>query len=275
MEILKVKSNGMSEMKSRKWAKFWFQRILGDYFIGRKCRSQWLLRELSLVGSNKTFRLKKCLDAGCDDGTITVLLAKRYPEWQITGIDKNEEAIRVAKYRKHLYEIKNVHFAQADLFGLDRLSFDKGTFDLVVILDVMEHIKDDIVLLKKSNQLLSSEGILILHVPARDQYHFLKKPYLRPHPNHVRSGYSEDEIIHKLERTGFRVSSIKATIRAGATLACDIDNYLAMYRKRTLLIFLLQLLLLPLSYSLVRFDLLCRDRHGNGIIIKAIKESKI
>lgn len=275
MEILKAKFNRMSEMKNPEQVKIWFQRILGDYFIGRKCRSQWLLRELSFISSNKTFRLKKCLDAGCDDGTITVLLAKKYPKWQITGIDKNEEAIRAAKYRRCLYQTKNVHFVQADLFRLDGLSFCKGTFDLVTSLDVMEHIQDDILLLKKFNQLLSSEGILILHVPTKDQRHFLKRPYLRPHPDHVRIGYSKEEIVHKLERTGFRVSSIKTTIRAGATLACDINNYLAIYKKRTLLFFLLQLLLLPLLYFLAGFDLLCRGQHGNGIIIKAIKEPKI
>ncbi len=274
MEILKAKFNGMSEMKNPEQVKIWFQRIFGDYFIGRKCRSQWLLRELSSISGEKTFRLKKCLDAGCDDGSITVLLAKKYPKWQITGIDKNKEAVRVARYRKRLYQIKNVHFVQADLLELDGSSFCEGNFDLVTSLDVLEHIENDIFLLKKFNRLLRPEGILILHVPAKDQSHFLKKPYFKPHPNHVRSGYSEDEIIHKLERTGFRASSIKTTIRAGATLACDINNYLAIYKERTVLFSLFQVLLLPLLFFLVRFDVLCRDQHGNGIIIKAIKELK-
>ena len=237
MEIHKAKFNGMSEMKNPERVKIWFQRIFGDYFTGRKCRSQWLLRELSSISGEKTFRLKKCLDAGYDDGSITVLLAKKYPKWQITGIDKNKHAIRVARYRKRLYQIKNVHFVQADLFRLDRLSFYEGNFDLVTTLDVLEHIEDDIALSKNFNPLLRPEGILTLHVPAKDQYHFLKKSYFRSHPDYIRSGYSEDEIIHKLERTGFKVSLIETTIRASVTLACDINNYLAIYRKRALLFF--------------------------------------
>ncbi len=275
MEILRVKPKEMSEMKSFEQAKIWFQKISGDYFIGRRSRSQWLLRELTSNSGDKTLQLKNCLDAGCDDGTITILLARKYPKWQIVGIDKNEKAIRAAKYRKCLYQVKNVRFVQADLFSLDRLSIYKETFDLIMSLDVIEHIEDDILFLKKFNQLLRLEGILILHLPAADQRHFLKRPYLRFHPDHVRSGYSKEEIIHKLEKAGFRVSSIKTTIRVSATLACDIENYLAVYRKKTLLFFVLQLLSLPLLYFLVRFDLLCGEQRGNGIIIKAIKESKI
>ncbi len=275
MEILKTKFNRMSKMKNPEQAKIWFQRIFGDYFIGRKCRSQWLLRELSFISSDKTLRLKKCLDAGCDDGTITVLLAKKYPKWQITGIDKNEEAIRAAKYRRCLHHTKNARFVQADLFRLDGLSFCKGNFDLLISLDVLEHVEDDIVLLKEFNRLLRSEGILILHVPAKNQWHFLKRPYLRSHhSDHVRTGYSQEEIINKLKRTGFKTCSITRTFRKGTTLVWDINNYLAVHRKRTSLFFFLQLLLVPLLCFLVRFDLLYSDQPGNGIIIKAIKVRK-
>ncbi len=275
MEILKAKFNGMSEMKNPEQVKIWFQRIFGDYFIGRKCRSQWLLRELSSISGEKTFRLKKCLDAGCDDGTITVLLARKYPKWQITGIDKNEEAVRVARYRKRLYQIKNVHFVQADLLELEGSSFCEGNFDLVTSLDVLEHIENDIFLLKKFNRLLRQEGILILHVPAKDQSHFLRKPYFRSHPDHIRSGYTKKEIIDKVVKAGFNIYSLRRTFGAAATLGCDIENYLTVYRKAALLLSLVKISLLPLLHFLVRLDLLCSSKTGNGIMIKALKEQKL
>jgi len=270
-----VKFNGMSEMKNPEQVKIWFQRIFGDYFIGRKCRSQWLLRELSSISGGKTFRLKKCLDAGCEDGSITVLLAKKYPKWQITGIDKNKEAIRVARYRKRLYQMKNVHFVQADLLELDGSSFCERNFDLVTSLDVLEHIEKDISLLKKFNRLLRPAGILILHVPAKDQSHFLKKPYFRFHPDHIRSGYTKKEIIDKVVKAGFKIYSLRPTFGAAATLGCDIENYLTVYRKATLSLSLVKFSLLPLLHFLVQLDLLCSGKTGNGIIIKALKEQKL
>lgn len=234
-----------------------------------------MLRELNSISNGKILHSKKCLDAECGDGTITVLLAKKYPKWQITGIDKDEETIRAVRYRKRLYRLRNARFVQADLLELDGSPFCEGTFDLVMILDVMEHIKDDIVLLKRFNQLLSSEGILILHVPAKDQYHFLRKPYFRSHPDHIRSGYTKKEIIDKVVKAGFNIYSLRRTFGAAATLGCDIENYLTVYRKATLLLSLVKISLLPLLHFLVQLDLLCSSKTGNGIMIKALKEQKL
>lgn len=264
----------MSELINYEQVKTWFQRFFGDHHIGRRSRFLWLIRELDSSVSIEMRAPKKCLDVGCGDGTITILLANKYPEWQITGMDVDEREIETAKCRSHLWQMENVDFIQADLLKLNDL-ISCEDFDLIISLDVLEHVDDDVTFLKTINQLLKLGGTLVLHIPTKDQWHFLKRPYLRPHPDHVRTGYSEEEIIHKLERTDFKIFSITRTIRIGTTLACDINNYLAIYRKRTSLFFLLQLLLLPLLCFLVRFDLLCKNQHGNGIIIKAIKERKI
>jgi len=261
----------MGELISYEQIEAWFQRIFGDYFIGRKCRSQWLLRELKSVSDGKILHPQRCLDAGCGDGTITLLLAKKYPEWEITGVDKGEEAIRVAKYRRCLNRTRNVRFVLTDLFELDDSSFHKKDFDLVTSLDVLEHIEDDIVVLEKFNWLLRPEGFLILHVPAKDQYHFLRKAYFRSHPDHIRSGYTNKEIIGKLVQARFKVCSLRRTFGTIATLGCDIENYLSAYTNTTALLGLAKLFLLPLLHFLVGFDLLCSGKIGNGILITAVK----
>ena len=163
---------------------------------------------------------------------------------------------------------------QTDLFRLDRLSFCNGTFDLVTALDVMEHIEDDIFVLKEFSRLLGPAGILILHVPAKDQYHFLGKSYFRCHPDHIRSGYTKKEIIDKVVKAGFNIYSLRRTFGAASTLGCDIENYLTVYRKATLLLSLVKISLLPLLHFLVQLDLLCSSKIGNGIMIKALKNRK-
>jgi len=122
--------------------------------------------------------------------------------------------------------------------------------------------------------LLRPEGILILHVPAKDQYHFLKKSYFRSHPDHIRSGYTNKEIIDKVVKAGFKVYSLRQTFGAVATLGCDIENYLVIHRKTIPLFSLAKFFLLPLLHFLVQFDLLCSSKIGNGIMIKALKNRK-
>lgn len=221
----------MSEPIDYERVKTWFQRFLGDHYIGRTSRFLPLIRELDCSLSIKVSGPKKCLDVGCGNGTITILLAKKYPEWQITGMDIDEREIETAKYRSHPWQVKNVDFIQAGLLKLNHL-ISCEDFDLIISLDVLGDVDDDVAVLKRVNQLLKLGDTLVLRIPTKDRWHLLKKSYSRLHPDDVRGGYSEEEIIYKLRRTGFKTSSITRTTRVGTTLACDVNNYLAVYRKR-------------------------------------------
>lgn len=98
------------------------------------------------------------LDIGCGTGTMLGYLG-RYGEAQ--GIDADEEAVRFC----HERGVANVH-----LVTEEKLPFDDATFNLVTMLDVLEHITDDKGKLREVYRVLKPGGALLLSVPA---YQFL------------------------------------------------------------------------------------------------------
>jgi len=71
----------------------------------------------------------RILDIGTGSGCIALALRKRHPEWNVTGMDISEEAIRIAKENAVRNNIE-ADFLVADILSdqIERI----GTFDLVV-----------------------------------------------------------------------------------------------------------------------------------------------
>ncbi|MCF3105559.1 trans-aconitate 2-methyltransferase [Streptomyces roseoverticillatus] len=65
----------------------------------------------------------RIVDLGCGPGNVTALLAERWPEARITGLDNSEEMLRDARAR-----VRGVSFAYADL----REWAPEETYDLII-----------------------------------------------------------------------------------------------------------------------------------------------
>jgi release factor glutamine methyltransferase len=68
------------------------------------------------------------LDLGTGTGAIALALASEKPDWQITGIDKNEEAVTLAKQNGQSNKLQQVCFKQSDWFS----DVSDVKFDLIV-----------------------------------------------------------------------------------------------------------------------------------------------
>lgn len=79
---------------------------------------------------------QKVLDVGCGDGTFALLAAKRGID--ITGVDLSEENIRHAQDRAEA-EGLGASFVVGDA---ERVPFSDASFDVVVSLQVLEHLPD-------------------------------------------------------------------------------------------------------------------------------------
>jgi SAM-dependent methyltransferase len=91
------------------------------------------------VSRNK-LEFLSCADVGCGAGLVTELLAKRFASSQFEGFDESADAKEFWKQRQVL---GNLTFKNEDVFGLPR------DFDLIVCLDVFEHVEDYFGFLKK------------------------------------------------------------------------------------------------------------------------------
>jgi SAM-dependent methyltransferase len=98
----------------------------------------------------------RLLDVGCGLGFF-VKHVTRYPSWQASGCEISRTAVEFAQQKLGL---RNVHCGKVE----DAL-FEKGSFDIITLWDVIEHIPDPDALLSSIIPLLSDDGLLFLHTP--------------------------------------------------------------------------------------------------------------
>lgn len=101
------------------------------------------------------------LDIGCGTGTLTFFLAQK--GHKITGIDISQNAIDLCKKNAKEIGLNNIRFSQAEF---PNISLVKNTFDMIIFTEVIEHIKDDNLAIRRIADLLKPGGILILSTPS-------------------------------------------------------------------------------------------------------------
>lgn len=103
----------------------------------------------------------KVLDIGCGVGTIDFYLAKKCS--LITGVDYSYKAIKMAELNAQKLGIsENLKFYQRK-FPEQGIW---GKYDMVLCLEVLEHIKDDELAVEKIKNLLCKNGIALFSVPS-------------------------------------------------------------------------------------------------------------
>ena len=103
----------------------------------------------------------RVLDVGCGPGTITADLATRVPQGQVVGIDRAGDVLAVARREAGLQGRANVAFGVADA---RRLAFGDGTFDVVHVHQVLQHLSDPVGALAEMRRVCRAGGL----VAARD-----------------------------------------------------------------------------------------------------------
>lgn len=160
----------------------------GPRFISRR---RLIRRLVDAVGPKRT------LDIGCGSGLITKVLAEASAE--VVAVDVSEEAIAVS--RDVLGEAHNVQLKVADVFqSRDTISDWRGSFDLVVLSEVLEHIHDDEGALATVPELLGEQGWLLLTVPGNPELWNTEDEQAE----HVRR-YTREELRRKLAKSGFEI----------------------------------------------------------------------
>ncbi len=102
---------------------------------------------------------KKVLDLGCGGGYFAYLAKQRGAE--VIGVDYSQSAINFAKNR-----YKDIDFRVADALTLKE--FSDSTFDLVLLMDVIEHIKNQDESLNEIRRILKNEGKLLISTDLDD-----------------------------------------------------------------------------------------------------------
>ncbi|MCM8787819.1 MAG: class I SAM-dependent methyltransferase [Candidatus Omnitrophica bacterium] len=108
----------------------------------------------------KTFvKDKFVLDAGCNIGDGTIILASRAKK--IFAFDIDSTAI---EYANKYFKTENIYYFVKDACNLD---FKDKTFDVVVSLEVIEHLLEQDKFLYELKRVLKDDGIAIISTPNK------------------------------------------------------------------------------------------------------------
>lgn len=134
----------------------------------------------------------RILDIGCGTGAM---LGELDELGEAVGFDTSGEALAFARTRTSAYLIRGE--APGDLADID------DRFDLILLLDMLEHADNDIAVLRASAGLLRGGGSLIATVPA---YQWLYAP--RDTYHHHRRRYSKGRLRESMTLCGLDVDLI-------------------------------------------------------------------
>lgn len=170
-------------------------RLLGVPIVGLRIRLRRLRR---LLPPDAT----RVLDGGCGRGVITRQLAWRYPRAMIDAIDQDEQGQQVNQNIAQVCHITNCRFLVGDLTALD----SDSQYDLIVSVDNLEHIENDLDVLRRFYRAMKPEGTLVIHVP----HYYRRWPLFKwsrnfEVPGHVRPGYHLPELTERVRRAGFTI----------------------------------------------------------------------
>ena len=97
----------------------------------------------------------KILDIGCGGGLITEPMSRLGAN--ITGIDASEKNIKIAKAHLKKNKLK-INYKCASPENLNQ----KENFDVILNLEIIEHVEDVELFLEKSSKLLKKDGLMFV-----------------------------------------------------------------------------------------------------------------
>ncbi len=197
----------------------WTLRLIGNPHAGARLRLRSLLQAIQYLEAEHGLKMARAqiLDAGSGKAEYSFFMAHRYPLARVTGQELEAAKVSRANATARALGLQTLRFREGDLLSLSTLE----EFDLVICLDVLEHIQDDQAAIEALYHALKPRGFLILHVPNLIRPHFHIEE-----PGHVRDGYDNEQMRLNLKRAGFEVLQIRNPIGPCGRWADDLCEVL-------------------------------------------------
>jgi len=209
---------------------------------------------------------EKVLDAGCGNGIYLQEFGNKYAI-QGLGIDVRKNRIASAKRI-------NKYLGRRDIFWaspLEKVNLGKNKFDKVICLEVLEHIEDDGGVLRKLSVNLKKGSLFVISIPMKgtaltkeqeEDRNFRPKKY-----EHVRSGYTVDDIKSLAKSSGLKIVSIDKYFFLISRYMVKLQQYIYKSNLVVLNLFLSPLLLIISSLD----GLIKVYPRGYMVVLKKIK----
>lgn len=249
-----------------------FYKMLDLLFL----RAWYVNNELRKLAAEKNGPIN-ILDAGSGYGQYSYRMAKLFPKAQILGLEvKTEQIEDCNNFFSQQGFADRVKFGYADLTNFE----SNQKYDLIISIDVMEHIEDDISVLKNFNKVLKDDGLLLINTPSdagdhdeEEHEHDASASFV---DEHVRDGYNIEDIKEKLKLAGFSKVDAKFTYGKPGRLAWKLSmKWPIIILNVSKLFFILlpfyYIIAYPISAILNYIDTKGTHSVGNVLMVKARK----
>lgn len=236
-------------------------------------RSWHIRRELTTLGQHG-FKPEQIADAGSGFGQYVYYLSKKYPSSTITGLDiKQEQVDDCNTFFTSIGQQGLVSFECADLTVLNTME----EYDLILSVDVMEHIEDDRIVFKHLYNGLKPGGILLISTPSdqggSDVHHDHEDSFI---DEHVRDGYAISDIEEKLREAGFSDIHVRYSYGKPGKLSWKLSMKFPILLVNISKLFLVilplyYLVIYPISFVLNMMDVKQEHATGTGLIVRSKK----
>ncbi|MEA2020176.1 MAG: class I SAM-dependent methyltransferase [Patescibacteria group bacterium] len=159
------------------------------WHVGRKRILETFLKRISLPKDSKI------LDVGCGTGETTKIFEDYGKVW---GVDVSDKALEFCR-KQGLQNLRQS--------GARHLPFEDRFFDVVAMLDILEHIEEDEEALREVYRVLKGHGYLLITVPA---WQFLWSDHDEALEHKRR--YIHFELRSKLEKADFKIQRLSYAI---------------------------------------------------------------
>jgi len=100
----------------------------------------------------------RVLDAGCGSGSMSRLIARSFPDAEVTGVDLREQYLDFARRSARSEHLQNVQFQSADVFALP---FADASFDVVWTKYLLQWLKEPERALNELKRVTRPGGIIV------------------------------------------------------------------------------------------------------------------
>lgn len=214
------------------------------------------------------------LDAGSGFGQYDYFLSNLGNQYQILGVDVKEEQIADCTDFFGKIGRKNVRFSYADLTQYR----NPEAFDLILSVDVMEHILEDVQVFENFYLSLKPGGMVLISTPSdqggSDVHHHEEEDSFIE--EHVRDGYNINEIQDKLHRAGFSRTEARYQYGSPGKIAWRLSmkypiQMLGVSKVFFILLPFYYLITFPFCLILNCMDVNGSHKTGTGLLVKAWK----